>query len=139
MRTEELKSKIFRDAEEINRLGARVKETFRAPRTEANVEAWRKACAEFYCRYEELAFPGGYTGAHERLLAGDAQTIEAALCFLEVRPYFFRSGYMFAKLIKKIKHAPLSKKQTDRLKRIVEDYERWKREKAARRIASRQL
>lgn len=48
---------------------------------------WKRACEVFLCRYDELAFPGGYRGALGRLLAGDRETMEAAICFLEITTF----------------------------------------------------
>jgi hypothetical protein len=76
------------------------------------------ACKEFRERYDGLAFPGGYANGLVGLKEGDAQATEAALAFLEVRPYFFRSHYMMKKLTRLLKHAPLSGIQGERLERI---------------------
>jgi hypothetical protein len=67
--------------------------------------------------YDALAFPGGWEGATCRLLAGDPECMEAAICFLEVRPYFYHSGYMFNSLLRKAKRAPLDPEQLERLGR----------------------
>ena len=75
---------------------------------------WKQACTEYQARYNLLAFPGGYDGALERIAEGDQQTIEAAICFLELRPYFFRSGYMFKDIFRRCKRAPLSEAQAKR-------------------------
>src|SRR5437868_5972807 len=49
-----------------------------------------------------LAFPGGL-GHELRLLEnGDLRAIELAVCFLEADPWFFRSGYIKADLIKQL-------------------------------------
>jgi hypothetical protein len=77
-------------------------------------------------RYDLLAFPGGYSTAKERIAAGDADAIEAALCFVEVRPYFFRSGYMFKDLLRRLRHAKLSASQGDRLAVVLLAYEAWR-------------
>ena len=63
---------------------------------------------------------GGYEGAMDRLVAGDLEAMEEAIYFIEPRPYFFRSGYMFDALLRKVKHAPLSLEQHARLQ-IVAD------------------
>jgi hypothetical protein len=80
-----------------------------------------------HSRYSQLCLPGGRDdGFIERLLAGDPATIEVALCFLEVRPYFFRSGYHWKTLLQKCKRAPMSGEQTARFRNLLEKYTVWK-------------
>ena len=83
--------------------------------------------------YDALAFPGGYSSALERIAAGEPEAIEAALAFLEIRPYFFRSGYMYKDLLRKTKRAPLSDAQARRFVRIVQAYADYR---ARRRLPS---
>jgi hypothetical protein len=122
-----IKLLIESNATEVVRLRQRIRETLasrdKSPKAR---EEWRRACATFHAHYDELAFPGGYTGALDRLVAGDPQTMEAAICFLELRPYFYRSGYMFDALIRKAKHAPLSAEQRARWEYVTERWRRWK-------------
>jgi hypothetical protein len=87
--TARLKRIILENSAEIVRLNARIKETYRARATNPTKRAaWEQARAEFHKRYLGLAFPGGHDGAWERILAGDPEAMEAAICFLECRPYF---------------------------------------------------
>ena len=80
----------------------------------------RAAEAEFHARYANLAFPGGEQGeVLQRILRGDLEAMKAAICFLEVRPFFFRSGYMFKDILRKCRRAPLSPDQATRL-RVIE-------------------
>jgi hypothetical protein len=58
--------------------------------------------------------------------------MEAALCFLEVRPYFFRSGYMFKDILRKSRWAPLSPEQAARHGAIVAGLAEWRRRKASK-------
>src|SRR5262249_6832563 len=105
----DFRGQINRNADEIRRLHARIHQTFlHRDETSKAYQEWEEACRQFHQSYDELAFPGGYDGALERIVAGDQQAMEAAICFLEGRPYFFRSGYMFKALLRKVKHAPLS-------------------------------
>jgi hypothetical protein len=92
---------------------------------------WQQACAEFHGRIDALGFPGGFEGAYERILSGDPTSMEAAICFLEVRPCFFRSGYMFKDILRKCKRAPLSAEQTVRLDAVIEKLAEWKRSRAS--------
>jgi len=130
--SDRLKSLIRANSEEIARLHARIHETFllrdRSP--EKRYE-WQRACEVFHSRYDELAFPGGYAGANERILAGDPEAMEAAICFLELRPYFFRSGYMFESILRKAKRAPLSQEQAARLQVVRDALATWRAQKTA--------
>lgn len=92
MNSERTKERIRENAAEIGRLRSRIHETYahRAKSPEKRRE-WQQACAEFHARYDGLAFPGGYQGggALNRISRGDQEAMEAAICFLEIRPYFF--------------------------------------------------
>lgn len=124
--TDRLKAQIRGNADEIARLHARIHETVRErDQSEAKRRLWQRACQEFHARYDQLAFPGGLTGAFERLAAGDPETMEAAICFVELRPYFFRSGYLFEKLLRKARHAPISEAQAARLEAIRTARDAW--------------
>jgi hypothetical protein len=127
MSTASLKETIVENAEELVRLHSRIHETLK--KREESVEdrqKWEQACAEFHARYDLLAFPGGYDGALERIVSGDPLAMEAAICFLECRPHFFRSGYMFEDILRKSKRAPLSLEQHARLNAVVERLNEWR-------------
>lgn len=135
MLEEELRTKMIANAAEINRLHGRIHETVkRRAESEQAREAWSRACAEFHARYGELWLPGGpYPNFYERLLAGDTETIEVALCFLEVRPYFFRSGYHWKTILQKCRKAPMSGRQAERFARLLQTYLEWRK---ARNLSS---
>jgi hypothetical protein len=98
------------------------------------MQEWKRACAEMHSRYAKLAFPGGYNGdVLDRILSGDPQAMETAICFLEVRPYFFRSGYMFKDILRKCRRAPLSRNQAERLRAIEKRLLEWRERKAAKK------
>ncbi|UXH78601.1 hypothetical protein [Roseateles amylovorans] len=127
---------MLHSAKEINRLHARLHETFvRRDTDERFREEWKAACAEFHARYNDLAFPGGYEVAFQRIVAGDSDAIEAALCFLECRPYFVRSGYMFKKLLRKARQAPLTTDQALRLAVVQYRQDEWRVLRRARNSA----
>lgn len=118
---------ILRNARRVNELKARIDETVKfRDKNEHKRKEWQNACYDFHKEYNSLAFPGGYEGALERLLDGDPKTMEAAICFLEARPYFFRSGYMFKDLLRKAKKAPLSEDQRKRFNEVYDVYIKYR-------------
>ena len=90
-------------------------------------EIWREACAEFHARYDSLAFVGGASTARSRIRSGDATAIEYALCFIEVRPYFFRSGYMYNDFMRVLRNVELSPRQRDRYNHVHQAYLAYRR------------
>jgi hypothetical protein len=126
MNTDEINETITSNAAEIVRLHQRTRENLgQLDGSDEKSEQWRQACAEFQARLDLLAFPGGYTGALQRISSGDPYAMEAAICFLELRPYFFRSGYMFKDILRKCKRAPLSKSQALRLAAVIQKRADW--------------
>jgi hypothetical protein len=127
VKSERLKEFMLENAEKIRSLKAQVDETVRTrDRSSEDRRKWELACATFHSRYDALAFPGGYTGALERVLAGEPKAVEAGLCFLETHPYFFRSGYMFRDILRKMRRAPLSGSQASRFASIVSAYQAYR-------------
>ncbi len=111
---------------------SRIKETVALrEKSEHKRHEWERACEAFHSKYDSLAFPGGFSGALDRIIAGDPYTMEAAICFLELRPYFFRSGYMFDSILRKAKRAPLTKEQAARLQHIIQTHAAWRASKDA--------
>lgn len=126
-----LRKQMIENSTEINRLHSRIHETFKTRgQSEDAHREWSNACEEFHSRYNQLCLPGGWdSGFYDRLLAGDSSAIEVALCFLEVRPYFFRSGYQWKDLLNKCKRIPMHDEQAERFASILTKYEEWKRRK----------
>ena len=88
--SDRIKRTILENAGEIVRLDALRRKAF-AQRNQSQ-EKWSdfyRAGAELSSRYNSVAFPRGLKGAYERIDSGDPDTIEEAICFLEVRPHFF--------------------------------------------------
>jgi len=129
--SDHLKLLIQSNAEEVTRLNSRVHETFaQRDRSPDKRHEWERACDIFRSRYNELAFTGGFEGALDRIVAGDHESMEVAICFLELRPYFFRSGYMFESILRKTKRAPLSQEQVARLQHVIQALAAWRSKRA---------
>lgn len=114
---------IRANADEINRLRQAIREAAGARwRGPEEMQRHTAACAEYNQRYEQFAFPGGYANALKQLAERDPDTVDVVLTFLEVRPYFFRSGYMWKTLLKRVQRAPMGVKQQARVQKILDAY-----------------
>ena len=108
------------NAARLRDLHAAIQQSFRARTESAEADArWRDACALFHREYDALAFPGGLAAGLARLRALEPEAIETTIHFLEVDPYFFRSGYIKADLLRHLKRAPLTKSQEQRLRNVI--------------------
>jgi len=133
MDTERVKQTILANAAEIDRLQAVYHATCTKAWSEVPVNglAALQAWYAFVDAWNPLAFPGGYKGgALARIGGGDPEAMETAICFLELRPYFFRSGYMFKDILRKCRNAPLSVEQAKRLAVFEQKLANWKRHRA---------
>lgn len=127
------KSQIQSNARAITELHRHVHETARErDQGSAQRELWRAAWADFHAQYETLAFTGGISTARDRMRAGDDTAIEYALCFIEIRPYFFRSGYMYNDLLRVLRNCELTLRQRERYNRVYDMYRAYRR---ARQLA----
>jgi len=117
------RDRVTRNANEIATLSRRIRETlcFRDDGPDQRAE-WSEACSDFHSKYDDLAFPGGLRDARDRMRAGDTEAIEYAIAFLEVRPYFFRSGYMYKDFMRVLRNCPLSVAQRKRYDQIRKRY-----------------
>ena len=117
------KTMIHQNTLAIAQLYSRIQETlkFRSDGPHQR-EEWVNACAEFHAKYDQLAFIGGVETARDRLRAGEAEAIDYALDFLEVRPYFIRSGYLYKDLMRVLRNCPLSQAQRRRYDDMVQQY-----------------
>ena len=102
-----------------------------------STERWSRACATFHEKHKELAFPGGWYLARARLRSGDQDALEYALCFVEIRPYFFHTGYMFTALVKCLNSVPMTTAQRARYERVKAEYLEYTRKKSLSRVDAR--
>ncbi|HTB85547.1 MAG TPA: hypothetical protein VK742_18005 [Candidatus Sulfotelmatobacter sp.] len=68
----------------------------------------------------EQMFLGEYAKTIDGIQAGEISAVEFGLVYLEVQPYFHRSQYIRTKLIRLLKHSPLSLAHAKRFKLILE-------------------
>ena len=86
--------------------------------------AWQEASRDFFAAYDRLAFPGGLNREFELLKVGDPGAIEMAVRFLEADPWYFRSGYHKADVLKLLRKLPLTDEQCARLRDLILDHVR---------------
>jgi hypothetical protein len=73
----------------------------------------------FKSLYDQLAFPGGLAKRLQELSQQNPEAVEDAICFLEVDPIFFRSGYIKEKILHRLKHCHITVGQRKRLMQCI--------------------
>lgn len=132
--SEQIRERIRRDGAELHRLHRDVHATCaRRDESPAARERWIEAASLFRNSFDLLAFPGGEVTMKVRVQCGDPLALECAICFLEVRPFFFHSGYMFKDLMRWCGKAKLSPEQRDRYEAVRERWLAWRAARNARR------
>lgn len=124
--------RIIRQSEQqIVALHQNIHRTFAQRDTnKASQIAWETACTTFHRQYPNWVYPnGGETQWFNDLAAGDAFAIEYALRFIELRPYFFRSGYLYQKLLRRLNHIPLNTAQSQRHQAIQNAFRAYRLQK----------
>lgn len=79
---------------------------------------WEETAELFHRSWNE-AFPPYFWEDFEILKNGDREGLSAALKFLEADPWFFRSGYVKADLLRYIKKLTLTENEIARVERIL--------------------
>jgi hypothetical protein len=130
MRSDEIKKLMLDYAAEITRIRSRIRETF-ARRSESpqKWKDWKRACEDCHNGHPKLSWPVPYHGKNwlEAISSGEEPAVEYALCFLECRPYFFGSGYMYKDILRKCKRAPMSPEHAERFRVILEKWDAYRR------------
>ena len=104
---------------EINRLKKNIDSTFNVKNKK---NEWREACAEFHENYNQLCFWNGVSDYRTEIRNGNQDAIEYYITFIELRPYFFRSGYIYQDLIRVLRNVKLSKSHRARFERVKKNY-----------------
>ena len=85
----------------------------------AGARVTHAAASHLFHEAVAAAYPPGFWEAYERLGIGDSSGLATAVEFLEADPWFFRSGYTKAELIRCIGRLELPSATADRLRRVV--------------------
>lgn len=125
---------ILKSEKQITRLHSLIGTTFaKRDKNKKSYESWQNACANFHQNYSALVFSYNCFESEEGLINllihnsidGDYAR-EFAICFIELRPYYFRSGYLYKRLLRKLKHAPLNPDQLARYDKIKRAYRQYR-------------
>jgi hypothetical protein len=79
---------------------------------------WQAAIARSEAAVDAAYLPD-FEAIYGRLCERNSAALEGAIEFLEADPWFFRSGYMKAKVVRLLKRLPLNPDQVDRLRAVV--------------------
>ena len=79
--------------------------------------AWKSACEHF--RSHASAVDTYMHKIYTTPKFEDADLIEFAICFLEVNPLFFRSGYVKEVMLRKLKQSKLNNEDAIRLRKVI--------------------
>ena len=121
------KELIIKNAKLINELNEDIKiKCKNRDKSVFEMNLWSQSCLKFHKIYSELAFLGGILGYRDRLRNGEINTIEYALEFLEMRPYFFRSGYIHSDLLRVLKNCELTTEQMNIVKSCNKKFQEYK-------------
>lgn len=91
---------------------------------EEDIVRWEKAVGDWRA-FSGFGYPGDkfYLFENEDFLAelssGESEVKKMAVKFLEFDPYYYRSGYIKAKLLVRLKNIKLSDTEAERLRQVV--------------------
>jgi hypothetical protein len=106
-------------AERVNKAERLLHETFRERDTSREAfMRWRQAASDLHAALA-AAYPPGFWEMMRRLPAGDADSVAAAVLFLEADPWFFRSGYLKERILRGLTGLYLSPSIAQRLQQVL--------------------
>jgi len=79
---------------------------------------WKTACENYHSHRSELDKLWSDEFA-DKIRLGNREAINELILFLEVDPFYFRSGYLKERLLRLIKNAPRTKSDNRRLRGVI--------------------
>ncbi len=126
MKLTPLKQDILERAARVRHAHAVVNETFLLrDKGPSYRKAWQDACSAFH-EYAGDAFAPYRDDLKADLAEGRPEAIEFALSFLECRPYYYRSGYLYRNILRWVKRLPMSQLQAKRRDLILACYAEYR-------------
>jgi hypothetical protein len=115
-----LRDLIEAEAKHVRSLHEAVHSTYKARKASpAAMEAWRQACDRFR-RYQSPVI-GQIERVYKEGLAHDRSLRDFAITFLQVEPMYFRSGYVKAELLHRLKSIRLDRDEAARVAEVLVD------------------
>lgn len=114
------KAEIRKEAKEWEALREQVYATFKLrDRSAEDLAEWSEACKAWHGYSRPVLDTFESTAAMEQLATGDPELLELAICFVEVNPYYFRSGYLKKRLFRRLRGMALSEKARQRIQQGI--------------------
>lgn len=115
----DLHGEIRRAAQEWEALRCRIRVTLpERGRSKEGEKAWREACAAWHA-HRSVLDTFWRDEALVQLEAGDPAMLDLAIAYVEVDPYYFRSGYLKKRLFRRLKRLTLPDVQKKRIQQGV--------------------
>lgn len=111
-----IKNLISKEASIIKNLHCDVRETFKFRSKDR--ESWSNSCSRLHSYKSKMDVY--LKNINEESLLSNS-TVEFSIAYLEVNPYYFRSGYIKEVILHKIKRVKLSNQQKSRLLYVLRD------------------
>jgi hypothetical protein len=104
---------------QVNALHRRIHETFATrEKSRDHWERWEAACRDYHA-YKNPTEQLGQPSILRDIRTGMGRWRDDALVFLEVDPWFFRSGYLKEKIVRALKQADLTMSEIERVNGIL--------------------
>jgi hypothetical protein len=108
------------EAERIkNSLHQKINDTVtKRDKSQAAYKEWKQACRIWH-NTTSATDHLWLDETRKKIRSGDRETIDDVMLFLEVDPWYFRSGYLKERLIEDLKRAPLNEHNEERIRHII--------------------
>jgi len=111
----DVQGEIRKAAKEWEALRSRIADAFPArDSSKEGYQAWSEACAAWH-GYRSILDTFWKDDALQRLEAGDSELLEVAIAFVEVDPYYFRSGYLKKRLFRRLRRLTLPSEEKKKI------------------------
>lgn len=113
------RNQILNDEHTSNAQHQQIDQTYaKRNESESAWQAWVDACETWHDSILASDFLWN-DETRQKIRKGDREAIEDTLLYLEVDPWYFRSGYLKEHIISSLKQAPLTELDKERIRQII--------------------